>query len=194
MLEAAVALLFVLGCLGATDIVFYHSLSHGIRSHAESRFELWIHSLRGPIYATMFLVLPNFAFAGGWVVAVYALLVLDVAVTVIDFSLEGASREKLGGLPSGEYVLHMLIGMTFGAFAATTVASTYSRLLASTAIRYQPCVGMMPQLVLAGMAALVFYSGILDAAAARRLGAAKAGHEKMSFSRPAVTKGVIGSG
>jgi hypothetical protein len=193
-LEAAVALLFVLGCLGATDIVFFHSLSHGIRSHAESRFELWIHSVRGPLYATLFLVLPNFAFAGGWVVALYALLILDVAVTVVDFALEGGSREKLGGLPSGEYVLHMLIGMTFGAFAATTVASTYSHLFAPTAVHYEPCVEMMPQLVLAVMAALVFYSGILDAIAAHRLGAAKTSHEKMSFSRPALTKGVTGSG
>ena len=180
-MEAAVALLFVLGCLGATDIVLYHSLSHGIRSHADSRVELWIHSLRGPLYATLFLVLPNFGLAGWWVAVLYALLVADVAITVVDFAVEGASREKLGGLPPGEYVLHMLIGMTFGAFAATAVGNTVPNLSLPTAIVYQPSVGLILQLVLGVMAVLVFYSGLLDATAAWRLGA---GHGSMRKNPP----------
>src|SRR5262249_18846744 len=130
VMESVIGLLFLLGCLGATDIVLFHSVSHGIRKHADSKAELWIHSLRGPLYATLFLALPNMSLTGGWVSALYVLLVMDVVITVVDFAVEGASREKLGGLPPGEYVLHMLIGTTFGAFAATTVARTWPNLSA----------------------------------------------------------------
>jgi len=168
--EVALALLFVLACLGATDIVLYHSFSHGIRSHAESRAELWIHSLRGPLYATLFLVLPNFALAGGWVLALYALLVIDVVITIVDFALESDSRQQLGGLPPGEYVLHMLIAMTFGAFAALTGVETHASLLMPTTFAYAPIIAPPVQLVFALMASLVFYSGVLDARAAWRLG------------------------
>lgn len=168
-MEAAVALLFVLGCLGAADIVMFHSLSHGVRSHVDSRLELWVHSIRGPIYAALFLILPNFSLSGGWVAALFALLIIDVGVTVFDFAVEGASRAKLGGLPAGEYVLHMLLGMTFGAFAAVAVLDALPRLSEATAIRYEPCVGWMPQAILALMAALVLYSGWLDAIAAWRM-------------------------
>jgi hypothetical protein len=168
-MATAVALLFALGCLGATDIVLFHSFSHGIRRHVDSRAELWIHALRGPLYASLFLALPNFTLAGGWIVALYALLLIDVLITVVDFAVEGASREKLGGLPSGEYVLHMLIGMTFGAFAATAVAATWSNLISPSALNYARCVGPLAQIVFALMAALVFYSGVLDARAAWKL-------------------------
>jgi hypothetical protein len=168
-METAVALLFLLGCLGAADILLFHSMAHGIRRHEDSRLELWIHSLRGPIYATLFLLLPNFTISGGWVAALFILLVVDVVVTVVDFAVEGASREKLGGLPPGEYVLHMLLGMTFGAFAAVTVGDALPRLSEPTAIVYAPCVGPIPQIILAVMAALVFYSGVLDARAAWRM-------------------------
>jgi hypothetical protein len=59
-------ILFVLGCLGAADILLYHSVSHGIRSHHDSRLELVVHSLRGPIYAALFVLVPNFAMQGGF--------------------------------------------------------------------------------------------------------------------------------
>ena len=57
-------LLFLLGVLGATDILLYHSISHGIPDHHDSRAELFTHFLRGPTYAALFLLVPNFAFRG----------------------------------------------------------------------------------------------------------------------------------
>ena len=104
------------GILGATDILLYHSISHGIRSHAESRGELVTHSMRGPTYAALFLVIPNFETRGAWAIAVALLLIVDVGISVADFALERKSRANLGGLPSGEYVLHMIMAMLFGAF------------------------------------------------------------------------------
>src|SRR5687768_1062140 len=108
-------LLLTLGLLGGIDILLYHSISHGIRTHNESRWELLTHAMRGPTYAILFLVVPNFETHGVWAVLLAALLAFDVGISVTDFWLERKSREALGGLPSGEYVLHMIMAMLFGA-------------------------------------------------------------------------------
>jgi hypothetical protein len=110
-MEAATYLLFVLGCLGATDILVYHCIAHGIRSHPDSRAELVVHSLRGPTYATLFLFVPNFAFHGLFFWCLMGLFVVDVGISICDFALERRSRQFFGGLPSGEYVLHIIIGV-----------------------------------------------------------------------------------
>src|SRR5688500_10822937 len=59
-MEIATYLLFVLGLLGAADIAIFHSVAHGIRSHPDSAMELFTHSLRGPTYAALFILIPNF--------------------------------------------------------------------------------------------------------------------------------------
>lgn len=109
-------LLVALGVLGGIDILLYHSISHGIRTHAESRWELVTHAMRGPTYAILFLAVPNFEMRGAWAVMLALLLAVDVGISIADFWLERESRAGLGGLPSGEYVLHMLMAMLFGAF------------------------------------------------------------------------------
>jgi hypothetical protein len=76
-LAASTYILFLLGCLGATDILVYHSIAHGIRSHADSRLELWIHSLRGPTYAALFVLVPNFALHGAFFWMLIGIFVFD---------------------------------------------------------------------------------------------------------------------
>ena len=84
----ATYILILLGILGATDILLYHSISHGIRSHYDSRFELLVHSLRGPIYATLFIAVPNFTMQGIFFWLLIGLLVFDVGVSIVDFVIE----------------------------------------------------------------------------------------------------------
>src|SRR5262245_40941283 len=115
LMETATYTLFLLGCLGAADIALFHSIAHGIRSHPESVRELLTHSLRGPTYAALFVLIPNCEMHGWFAWALIGLFVFDVAISILDFSLEQESRRLLGGLPSGEYVLHMLMGIAFGA-------------------------------------------------------------------------------
>src|SRR5687767_12477753 len=114
---AANYLLLALGILGAIDILLYHSVSHGIRTHTESRWELITHAMRGPTYAILFLIVPNFELRGAFAIALALLLLIDIGISIADFWLERQSRAALGGLPSGEYVLHMMMAMVFGAFA-----------------------------------------------------------------------------
>lgn len=157
-------LLFLLGVLGATDILLYHSISHGIRHHVDSRAELFTHFLRGPTYATLFLLVPNFEFRGWCVIGLLALYLFDVGISLADFWLESRSRQAFGGLPRGEYVLHVVLAMLFGALVAASAYECGGAIGADSALVWQTDGGPHPvlRIALAIMAPLVLWSGIAD--------------------------------
>ena len=166
----ATTILLVLGFLGAADIAMYHSIAHGIRHHPNSKGELVLHALRGPTYAILFLTVPNFTLCGWFFWLLIGLLVFDLAVSIVDFWLERGSRQFLGGLPSGEYVLHILIAILFGAFTSSVFFEGLpSSKLPSSIIFRSGGVPVWIRVVLALMACLVLISGLLDALAAYRL-------------------------
>ena len=164
-------LLLLLGVLGGTDILLYHSISHGIRQHAESRAELFTHFLRGPTYAALFLLVPNFAFRGWYFAGLLLLLLFDVGISIADFWVESGSRRRLGGLPRGEYVLHILLAMLFGAMVVAVMYEGGAGFRAPSALVWQadgPHVTV--RVALAIMAPLVLWSGLADLRAMVRLG------------------------
>jgi hypothetical protein len=159
-----------MGILGATDIVLYHSISHGIRHHVDSRWELVTHSLRGPTYASLFILVPNFAMQGTWFWVLLGILVIDVAISIADFSIEGSSRRLLGGLPAGEYVLHIVLAMLFGAFVGSVFYGSGHWESLPTRIAYSPAdVRWVIRLVMGVMAVLVLVSALQDVWAVIRL-------------------------
>lgn len=169
-MEAPTYILFVLGVLGATDILLYHSVSHGIRSHQDSRWELVVHSLRGPTYAALFILVPNFAMQGGFFWLLMGILVFDLCISLADFVLEGRSRAFFGGLPTGEYVLHIILAMLFGALVTAILYGGGHWAAASTRFAYEPAaVPALVRGVMVVMAVMVLASGIMDAVAAVRL-------------------------
>lgn len=169
-MEIPTYILFLLGCLGAADIVLFHSVAHGIRSHPDSAKELVTHSLRGPTYAALFVLIPNFALKGLFSWGLLALFVFDVGISIWDFWLEQSSRRFLGGLPSGEYVLHMLIATVFGGFVASFIYFAGDWFGAATSLAYAPAaVPGVLRLAMLTMAVLVLASGAQDAVAALRL-------------------------
>jgi hypothetical protein len=169
-METATYLLFVIGVMGAFDIAFFHSVSHGIRSHPDSVSELITHSLRGPTYAALFILIPNFQLHGIFAWGLVALFVFDVGISVWDFWVEQASRRFFGGLPSGEYVLHILLAMVFGAFVTSSVHPIAGWMKEPAGFVYAPAnVPWVLRLVLAIMGLLVLISGIQDAFAVWRL-------------------------
>ncbi len=169
-MESATWTLLVLGLLGAADIAIYHTIAHGIRSHRDSAAELVTHAWRGPTYAALFLLVPNFQLHGLFALLLLALLGFDVAISIWDFSLESTSRRALGGLPSGEYVLHMVMAMIFGGLIFNLAPLLYVNLDKSTSLAYLPAaVPDWIRALMAVMAILVLISGIQDALAAIRL-------------------------
>ncbi len=166
-------LLFLMGLLGATDIVVFHVVAHDLRHRVESRAELITHFLRGPTYAVLFFALPNFLFNGAWFVALLAVLVVDALISVVDFWLEPESRRSAGGLPRGEYLLHVILAALFGALVAVIVLNRSVYLAAPTAIRWVPLGSGAPDLLrlaLTLMAPIVLFTGLLDLRAVVRLG------------------------
>jgi hypothetical protein len=129
-----------------------------------------VHSLRGPTYALLFAVVPNFALHGSWFWVLCALLVFDLALSIWDFAIERSSRARLGGLPTGEYELHVLLGMLFGAFVALLLSAAASWAGLPTAVVHEPVPVPEPlRWVLWVMALGVFASGAADARAWWRL-------------------------
>lgn len=169
-MEVATYILFILGCLGATDILLYHSVSHGIRSHHDSRFELMVHSLRGPTYAALFVLVPNFALHGGFFWLLIGIFAFDVCISLGDFVIERASREFFGGLPTGEYVLHIVLAMLFGALVTSVFYSAGNWAGMPTRLVYEPAaVPVSLRALMVFMAVLVLGSGAMDLIAAWRL-------------------------
>ncbi len=179
-MEIGTYILFVLGCLGATDILLYHSVSHGIRSHHDSRFELVLHSLRGPTYAALFILVPNFAMQGAYFWLLMGIFAFDVCISLGDFMIEGASRKFFGGLPTGEYVLHIILAMLFGALVTSVIYSVGHWAAMSTRLAYQPAaVPDLLRVIMVFMGLFVLGSGAMDLMAALRLtrrAAASHGH------------------
>jgi len=163
-------LLFILGVLGGLDVLFFHSIAHGIRHHSDSRKELILHSLRGPVYGLLFLIVPNVILLGAYWWVLVVILTIDFLITVFDFAVEKRSREMLGGLPTIEYILHLLMAVLFGAFVMALWSETMGWRTLPSSIWYSPANVWWPiRVMLALMAVLVILSGLLDVLAANRL-------------------------
>lgn len=169
VLSAATYLLMAIGLLGALDIALFHTRAHQLRSQPSARVELISHSLRGPTYTALFVLVPNFAAHGTWFAVMLAILVFDIGVSLWDFAIERRSRAPMGGLPSGEYVLHSIIAMLFGAFVACYLIGAVGWFERETALLYDPNVPWPVQAVFGAMAVGVLASGVSDAVAAARL-------------------------
>jgi hypothetical protein len=170
MMLASSWLLVSLGVLGATDIWLFHTRAHHLHEHEPARAELITHFLRGPTYFLLFTLVPNFSFHGGAMLALLGLLAFDLGISIADFWLEPASRRALGGLPRGEYLLHVLMAMVFGALVAIVIAANGHQLYEPTALRWL-ALDEQPWLraLLFVMAIGVLCSGLSDLAAVRRL-------------------------
>lgn len=174
-MTSASYLLIAIGVLGALDIAIYHTWQQQLRTRASARRELITHALRGPTYALLFLVVPNVSVEGLYAGLVLGLLVFDAGISFADFALEKESRQPMGGLPTGEYLLHSAIAILFGAMAACLVSRLGPGLAKPTAFRVDPAVPDAVRALLGLMACGVFASGLQDALAVRRLSAAAPG-------------------
>lgn len=173
-MTTACVLLAIMGVLGATDIVLFHVWLHGLRGRRESRAELVTHFLRGPTYAVLFVVMPNVDLQGAWFAALLGLLGFDALISVADFWLERDSREGVGGLPRGEYLLHVFLAGLFGAMVFAVMREAPARLDAATSITWMP-MGSGPapdalRVMLLLMSPVVLWTGLLDLRAVIRLG------------------------
>lgn len=160
----AIALLIVQGCLGAFDTLYHHELTEDLAHRPQARRELQIHAVRALLYALLFGAVANLRFLGAWTLAVAALVLVEILLTLWDFVIEDRSRK----LPATERITHTVLaingGALFGLYAMQLWAwSGEPTALAPAGLGWRGW-------VLSVFAAGVGLSGIRDALAARRIG------------------------
>jgi hypothetical protein len=144
-------LLLVIALLGAFDVFFFHRHHCRLSARAESRTEVWIHVARGFVYALQLWAVPSLRFEGRFYALFVALFVADVAIALADIVVEPASRRALGGLPPGEYLMHIVLSVLAGALFHALFVATYDWRSFPTAIRVVPAAPAALRIALGGL-------------------------------------------
>lgn len=121
VVPAALPLLLmgVVAPLAAVDILYFHLWKFRLFESPSSRAETVTHLVRGAFFALGAFMLASYRMMGAWYWGIGALFLLDFLNSIADVALERRSRAPLGGVPTLEYVLH-IIGSSFaGAITAT---------------------------------------------------------------------------
>ncbi len=105
--------------LGAFDVIYFHLYKFRLFDRAESVGEEITHLLRAVLFLIIGAVLT---FSDGSPLARWIILgafFLDLVNNAIDVLLEKRSRASVGGLPSAEYLIHILATFTLGIIATS---------------------------------------------------------------------------
>ncbi|MBT4792348.1 MAG: hypothetical protein HON90_12325, partial [Halobacteriovoraceae bacterium] len=94
----------------------YHFKKHSLYKVKEARLEFKLHITRNFLFFIIYTIVGMVTVTGSFVYFVFALLLLDIFVGFFDVLVEPSSRLSLGGLPGGEYFLHMLLSFLLGMF------------------------------------------------------------------------------
>src|SRR3984885_12946760 len=97
--------------MGAFDTFYHHEMTERLAWRPSQRHELQLHGVRNILYALLFLTLGWVEIHGIWAIAVIAVLVGEVVITLMDFVEEDLSRK----LPASERINHTLLALNYGA-------------------------------------------------------------------------------
>ena len=112
-------LLAIQGAIGAFDTLYYHEWRARLPGRGPmAAAELRIHSVRDFLYAVLFGSLPWIAWHGYWVIALCAVLLAEIVLTMIDFVVEIRVRKPLGDVYAGERITHTVMAIVYGSMLA----------------------------------------------------------------------------
>lgn len=97
--------------LGGFDTLYHHEFTERLAWRASQRRELQLHAVRNLIYGVLFVLLGWFQVHGWIAIAVAALLLVEIVITLMDFVEEDLSRK----LPASERITHTLLAINYGA-------------------------------------------------------------------------------
>lgn len=104
--------LILFSILSLIDGVYLHLIIYKLPEKSESRFEHLTHTLRAILFLPITLTVFYWNFSGFWLLCSIGLIALDLIVEAIDVLSERKSRAMIGGLSSGEYLLHVALTTT----------------------------------------------------------------------------------
>lgn len=100
--------------MGGFDVVFHHEITERLAWKPNAAQELRLHAIRNLFYAVLFGGLAWLRPDGLMAIALIAILVTEIAITLWDFVEEDQTRR----LPATERVLHTLLAINYGAILA----------------------------------------------------------------------------
>ncbi len=78
--------------MGAFDIIFHHELMERLSRRRSQGAQLVLHGVRDGLYAVLFVVLGWCEVHGLYMILLVAVLVAEVAITLMDFVEEDLTR------------------------------------------------------------------------------------------------------
>ena len=150
--------------MGAFDTVYHHEFTERLAWRPSQRGELKLHGVRSLAYAVVFAVLGWTEPHGAAAIALIALMLAELIVTLWDFVEEDRTRR----LPASERVLHTLLTLNYGVVLAmlVPVLARWAALPTSLGLVHHGVWSWLFGTAAIGVAA----SGLRDLAAARRIG------------------------
>ncbi|XXF79994.1 SRPBCC family protein [Myxococcaceae bacterium GXIMD 01537] len=137
-MTTAFYLLLAIGLLGAFDVVYFHVYRCRLRERPECQREVRWHTARHLVYALQFLWVPHLRFHGAALAVLCLLYAADVFVAWADVWEEGDSRAPQGGLPRGEYFMHVVLSLLVGLYLMSVFQAVWPDRLLPAAVRIAP--------------------------------------------------------
>ena len=137
-METSFYLLLFFSHLGVFDVLYFHVYKCKLHLRAECQREVFWHVLRHLIYAVQFIWVAHFRFHGWALLLLFALYFCDVFVAWADVLEENKSRAAQGGLPRGEYFMHVVLSVLVGCYLMATAQAVFGDRNLPTAIVYSP--------------------------------------------------------
>jgi len=137
-METAFYILLIAGHLGVLDVIYFHNYKCDLSARPECQREVFWHTVRHAVYATQFIVIANFRFHGLALAILGIVYAADIIVAWSDVLEETASRRQQGGLPRGEYFMHIVLSLLIGAYLVTVARTVWPDRLLATSIVLDP--------------------------------------------------------
>ena len=163
-MEVSFYLLLIIAHLGVFDVLYFHIYKCRLHLRPECRREVFWHIWRHLIYALQFVWVANFRFHGWALALLAALYFFDVFIAWADVLEENRSRAPQGGLPRGEYFMHIVLSLLVGIYLMATFQTVWADRLLPTEIVYAPPVGVpaILRIYMTAMGVIAFGNFVYD--------------------------------
>jgi uncharacterized protein (TIGR01777 family) len=155
-------MVFVQVAMGGFDTLYHHEFTERLAWRPSQAGELRLHGIRNLFYAVVFMALGWSEPRGAVAMALIAVLVTELIITLWDFVEEDRTRR----LPASERVLHTLLTLNYGIVLALVAPLLVQWAMLPTEIR--PVYHGVWSWLCAAVALAVAVFGLRDLAAARR--------------------------
>jgi hypothetical protein len=163
-IDMGIAMLVLHGLLGGFDTLYNHEWDARLPQRPSAALELKLHAGRSGLYVPIFIGLAWYEWHGAAVWALVTLVIGEFTLSLVDSVVEDRTRR----VAATERVVHMLLGVTTGAWAGFVFLTAFTDWIAQPTGWRETSYGIVSWLLTAfGLA--VGASAARDALAARRL-------------------------